>query len=159
MPCVLPGLRRPLRGEDEDHEADATHDAQPGDTGGGGTQGPRTQVSVEWDSSGCTLSISRSDVTRWDVGMAETGNGERGWYGEDCVDGDCHHGDRTGGYWQTVTTVEDYMDCGQGSCTLLSQSTASGITYLLVADDDSECYVWGDDASCYSDAGYDCPEP
>ena len=94
-------------------------------------------------------------------GMAETGAGTSGWYGEDCLPGD----DRSPGYdvchdaWPAVDRlrclqhVADPDSVAANLTTLLSDALpqAANITYYMATG--GTCYVWGNDPAYYSGLG------
>ena len=95
--------------------------------------------------------------TGWNFGMAETGAGPFGWYGEDCWQGMygfyfCH--DFTG---DTLDLIE-VRDClllsvVSGQETLFDAAKDPYLTYFLESSSDGDCWVWGHDVSYYGPLG------
>jgi hypothetical protein len=121
-------------------------------------------ASATWTSAGVTLVVENATARSFDFGMAETGAGAPGWYGESCIDGDepwgyddygydvCHRVSASGG---TLTSVSRPGDVAN-STTLFQSSMAPDLTYVLFDPSSSDCWVWGDDPSYYG--AYGCTE-
>ena len=95
-------------------------------------------------------------------GLAETGNGAMGWYGEDCIDGvsngaDVCHSVPEGGEL-TLTHVDSVSDVGE--TTTLAIAAADGLTYVLIRDTAEYfgCWTWGHNTSFYRDPPLSCIE-
>ncbi len=129
---------------DADTDSDADSDADDLD------------FTVIFDANGALISIrgNRASVTHF--GIAETGAGRSGWYGEDCYAGSsgqqfCHPMPPTGGYLTAVDGIDELDD----QHTLFVASTAVGLTYVVIADDD--CVTTGEDTDYYV-SGLGCSE-
>ena len=143
-----------------------------GDTGTGDTTDttdtsdtgtPAMTVTATWSTTGVTLAVANGMATGYQFGMAETGS-DAGWYGEDCVndpddDADagyeiCHPMGATGGM---LTKASPYSPDGvvAGRSTLLTDTMADGITYILFEDSTDACWTWGEDVSYYTAFGCD----
>ena len=129
---------------DADTDADSDADADP-------------IFDASWSGDGLSLSIDGGSGT-YSLGMAETGSPE-GWYGEDCdggmMDYDLCH-DKVSKSGISLTSVTKMGDVEPNVTTLFAKQYESQITYFIAANDDSGCWVWGDDTSYYSK--YDCTE-
>ena len=151
---VYPGADERANGEDDN--CDGTEDE------GLPTVATLDSVTVSWDASGVTVAVAGS-ASGWSLGIAETGAGELGWFGETCFAGDepwgyddygwdvCHSLRPTGGRLDGVHTPSDVVD-GQ---TLFNKTLADigNLTYILLSDDASACWTWGDDPTYYDDFG------
>ncbi len=123
------------------------------------------EVTVRWDDDGATFTIVGA-AARYELGMAETGVGEVGWFGESCIPGDepygypdygfdvCHSLGASGGRLSHVDGVDDVDD----GATLMSDDIAAArdITYFLADPASSDCWVWGDQPAYY--ASFGCTE-
>lgn len=149
-----PGADEAANGEDDDCDGEVD-------------EGVVLEVSVEvvWDRDGATVTIT-GGVGAFDFGMAETGAGDLGWFGESCIPGDepggypdyeydvCHTLAKGGG---TLTHVGKVADVEDG-LTLFTDVIASldHLTYVLLDHTTDACWVWGHDPSYYDD--FDCTE-
>lgn len=119
------------------------------------------EMSVSWSGSGLTVSITNGNGA-YEFGIAETGAGVDGWYGESCIPGDeprgyddygyevCHSLSSSGGF---VTSVyPDIGDVGTNQ-TLFDQVFSPDLTYFLGASGSADCWVMGEDVAYYSDFG------
>lgn len=109
---------------------------------------------VTWDGTGALVSISNDSASVTHFGIAETGKGMAGWYGEDCYAGSsgqqfCHPMPPTGGYLPSIDGIAE-LDDGH---TLLTASSAIDLTYVVIADD--ECVTKGQETAYYGNA-LDC---
>lgn len=155
---VHPGADERANGEDDDCDG-STDEGLP-------TVATLDSFTVSWSSDGAVVSVVGS-AAGWSFGMAETGVGDVGWFGESCISGDepwgypdygydvCHTLRKTGGTLDSVHTLGDVAD-GQ---TLFTNTIAEtgNITYILLSDDASACWVMGDDPTYYDDFG--CSRP
>lgn len=121
---------------------------------------PEMTVAGGWDDTcNYTLTLTNADTSvTWLFGMAETGAGTDGWYGEDGSSADSTHPASATGL--ALTSV--HPDCGgggiddikMGESTLFNESLDAGITYVLGAQDAGGaslgCWTWGHDVSYYS---------
>lgn len=120
------------------------------------------EVTLNWDSSGVEVAITGGGAG-WDFGMAETGVGDLGWFGESCIPGEepygypdygfdiCHTLNPTGG---KVTYTSNINDVDDGYTLFTDVIAAAGnITYFLERHDDGACFVWGDDPAYYDELG------
>lgn len=121
---------------------------------------PPTTIAGGWDDNcNYTLTITNGDgAAMWGFGMAETGAGSNGWYGEDAMTADSTHPASASGL--SLTSV--HPDCGGGGIddiklgesTLFNESLDAGITYVVGAMDAGGnslgCWTWGNDVSYYS---------
>lgn len=130
---------------------------------------PATDITVSWSAQSVTVSLTNTDATGFYLGMAETASGTAGWYGEDCLDNDCH---QATGLTLTLSSVNSLGDIVPGSTTLFDDdgdgagdAFTSGdedrLTYLVQTiggtdPGDAACYIWGDDPTYYS--GENCTE-
>lgn len=153
---VHPGATDDENGKDDDCDGELDEDAP--------DEPVVPEVTLSWSSSGVTVRISGGG-SGWDFGMAESGVGERGWFGESCFPGDepygyddygyelCHTLGATGGSLKTVHSLGDLED----GTTLFTDVIAGygNITFYLENQDDGACYSWGDDPYYYADLGCD----
>lgn len=128
----------------------------------GVTQDDEVSVGVTWGESGVTVSISGGSGGSYEFGMAETGAGVNGWYGETCIPGDepggyddygydvCH---RLGGSGGAVTSVYPSIDDVDENQTLFDEVHDVDLTYFLGEEGTSQCWVFGEDVDYYSDFG------
>lgn len=125
---------------------------------------PDLSITAAWSNEGVELELLNSPDTTYYFGMAETGAGQDGWYGEDCVDSTetggynrCHSAGENGAFWAS-STLDEFRDDTKDDLTLFTDSIAAGggITYVLATSDGSACWTWGDDPRYYGD--YDCYE-
>ncbi len=118
-------------------------------------------MSLSWSDSGLTVSITGGSGA-YDLGMAETGAGSGGWYGESCIPGDeprgyedygyevCHSLSASGG---VITSVyPDINEVGTNQ-TLFEAGLSADLTYFLGAVGSADCWVMGEDVSYYDDFG------
>ncbi len=92
----------------------------------------------------------------WWFGLAETGDGELGWYGEDCIEdpGDdadygyelCHP---FSGNDLTLGNVDTVGELVEGETTLFYDALLGDVTFYLATEDEALCWVWGDDPDWY----------
>ncbi len=141
---------------DADADADGDADADADADGDADADADAPDPVVTWDASGLDLTLTGGSGS-YDFGMAETGAGAGGWYGEDCLDGDggyviCHSAAATG---VRLNRVSEKFEVVSGQTTLLDENQAPKITYYL-GDDAGNCWVWGDDITYYQDE--DCGE-
>ncbi len=151
---VHPGADERANGEDDNCDGDIDE--------GLPTVATLDSVSVTWDGSGATVVVTGS-ASAWSLGMSETGAGAAGWFGESCFAGSepwgyddysydvCHTLSATGSRLDGVYSVRDVAD-GQ---TLFNRTIAEAgnLTYVLLSDDASACWTWGDDPTYYDDFG------
>ena len=98
------------------------------------------------------ITITNATDTAYNLGMAETGSGTDGWYGEDCTGSNiCHPATATG---TVLTSV--HPDVGGGGIpdiddthTLFYGGLDANTTYAVV-DSTGACWTWGNDVSYYS---------
>jgi hypothetical protein len=114
---------------------------------------------VTWDTNGVTIALVGMSTSGFDLGIAETASGDMGWYGEDCLTGDCHifNGSTVG---QLDSVYEEVLETGDlgyvvpGQTTLFDRTFASDLTYAITIDS-GDCFVKGQDPSYYlSDSSY-----
>lgn len=117
-----------------------------------------TEISLRWSSSGLEITISGS-ASRYEIGMAETGAGSDGWFGESCIPGQepwgyddydydvCHTLSATGGFLDHVSSLSRV---GDGS-TLFNQGLADDITYFIADTSSTDCWMSGHAPSYYDD--------
>ena len=128
-----------------------------------GTEQPGTETgdtSVPWSFSTSWVSDCDLDVEivggsgSYNLGMAQTGDGEAGWYGEDCsVEGLCHPLDAT------LSLASVHPDCGgdgidaivEGSTTLFKASHDTRISYAIFDADYNLVDCAGDDCSYFDE--------
>jgi hypothetical protein len=120
------------------------------DSGSGTTEFP--DAAGNWTDI-CTYTFSITDVSgEYFLGLAETGAGSGGWYGEDCGAGNiCHPMGFEGTALASV-----HPDCGgdgvgavvAGSATLFHSALERDITYVL-SDEAGNCWSWGDEPFYY----------
>ena len=139
--------------------ADGADNDCDGDTDEGVVVDDEFDVQVSWSSSGVTVSITGGSGS-YELGMAETGAGSLGWFGESCIPGDepwgyedygyevCHSLGSTGG---TIPSV-DFDDVGTNQ-TIFQSIHHPDITYFVGAMGSADCWVFGDAPSYYADFG------
>ena len=126
------------------------------DTGIEDTDPGDPSVSISWPNDS-TLTVTVTDLAAGVFGMAQTGAGNEGWYGEDCVTGSHCHAVIEG--TNSLTSV--HPDVGGGgiddvvssSTTLLHGGLASEVTYAVWDISDVCVHCSGDDCGYYSDSG------
>lgn len=150
---VHPGATDGAGNGDEDCDGERDEDA---------TEPVEFSVSVTWDATGATVAIT-GDAPSWDLGMAETGVGTAGWYGETCVVGEepggyedygydvCHRLGASGGSLVSTTS----LGVVASGYTLFNEHIAGrdDITYALFDTSSADCWVWGHDVGYYADFG------
>lgn len=109
---------------------------------------PEVAISGSWSGDGQTYTLTITNGTgAYNLGMAETGAGANGWYGEDCTgENACHPAGTTG---VTLTHVANIPEVVAGSTTLLDGSLDANITYGVI-DSTGACWAWGNDPGYYS---------
>lgn len=116
------------------------------------------EVGVEFtftnDGAGGTtmvITLSRADPHGSWLGIAETGLGGAGYYGEDCLTGtgDCHVLEAQGG---TYAVVDDPDEVRLGSTTYFNAPRLLG-SAAVVWDTNGRCTALGEGADYYSSAG------
>ena len=141
-----------------------------GGTGGvggstGGAEPPADPtVSLAWDGDNIVLKVVTSaENGPYLFGLAETGNGDMGWYGEDCIDGVrndhdiCHEVPANGELTLVKSPIGEIETEGK---TLVGAALAPGLTYVLIRDteDNAGCWTWGHNTTFYKDAPMSCNE-
>jgi hypothetical protein len=109
------------------------------------------------DSSRVWIELQGAQRGSWWFGMAETGDGDAGWYGEDCIDDPaddadygyefCHPFD---GDALALRRGYDVSDVISGEVTLFYDALLDDVTFYLATDDETICWVWGDDPDWYT---------
>ena len=126
------------------------------DTGAGDVA--EASFNIAWTDDGSTLdaSVSNPHVGGYFLGLAETGSGASGWYGEDCVgeDSQCH--DMGANDSLSLTSVDSISAVSPGNTTLFSAGLWAGVTYVFFSNEGDTDYntvahVGGDDPSYYTD--------
>ena len=138
------------------------------DSGFDGTPGesrpPDPTVSLAWEGDNLVLQVTTSaEHGPYLFGLAETGNGDMGWYGEDCIDGVrndhdvCHSVPENG---ELILTKAPIADIETEGYTLVGPAVAAGLTYVLVRDteENAGCWTWGHDTRFYGDPPLSCNE-
>lgn len=125
----------------------------PSDTGAEPSQPVAPAVRLTWRGTQrtATLEVSIDDPagrTGWQLGMAETEAGSRGWYGEDCLTGTgpyawCHPIDGDTLLLERVPTPAEVVG---GETTLFWP----GMNLTWYLDDGEDCWTWGHDPSWYA---------
>jgi hypothetical protein len=135
------------------------------DTAGGCDTGAgmeEASFNIAWTDDGSTLEVSVSNphVDGYFLGLAETGSGANGWYGEDC-EGDtsiCH--DMGSSNSLSLSSVHPDVGGGglddvvAGSTTLMHVGLWAGVTYAFFSNEGDGDYAnvahsGGDDTSYY----------
>jgi len=151
---VHPGADEAANGRDDDCDGDVDEGAP-----------AEVDATVTWSADGATITIT-GGTAAFEFGMAETGVGDVGWFGESCIPGAepwgyddygydlCHTLGRSGG---TLTSVWALGDLEAGN-TLFNVTIAEAgtITYALLDTASDACWVWGDDVQYY--AAFGCTE-
>jgi hypothetical protein len=128
------------------------------DTGDGpstdGIWRPRDDIQVVFEDDVVRVRVDDSRATTVYFGMAETGFGNTGWYGEDCLVNGCHA-------FEPPVTELDYAsgpgDVELGVSTLLTdEADVTFLVYLAGGPNNGSCYIWGDDPGYYD--GENCDE-
>ena len=139
--------------------ADTAGGCDTGDWGG-------ASFNLAWTDVGHTLeaSVSNPHVDGYFLGLAETGSGGLGWYGEDCVSDDaiCH--DMGESSFVTLSSVHPDVSgmtpaaaraaVEDGSTTLFHVGLWAGVTYAFYSNEGDTGYntlanVGGDDTTYY----------
>ena len=159
LTCTLLGMMALSTGCKDKNCADTAGGC---DTGYGG----EASFNLAWTDTGNTLeaSVSNPHPDGYFLGLAETGSGALGWYGEDCVSDDaiCHDmGESSFVELETVhpdisgqppaaarAAVED------GRTTLFHVGLDAGVTYVFFSNEGDTGYntvahVQGDDVTYY----------
>ena len=121
--------------------------------GGAALAGPTFYL--QWNGDFLHFEVQpRAEDGSYTLGLAETGSGANGWYGEDCLEGAsggvdvCHPVYPEGlldlSHAESVAEVDDFH-------TLLAGDMAPAITYVLRSDSGG-CWTWGHDTAYYTDA-------
>ena len=144
-------------------DPDADWDTDSGYSGSSGTSWDSSpSFNIAWTDDGNTLeaSVSNGHVDGYFLGLAESGSGALGWYGEDCISDDaiCHDLDRD----DFVSLTSVYPDVGgagldalaAGSTTLFHAGLWAGVTYAFYSNRGDTGYntlanAGGDDPSYY----------
>ena len=147
----------------ETKDPDADWDTGSGYSGSSGTSWDSSPTfNIAWTDDGTTLeaSVSNGHEDGYFLGLAESGSGGLGWYGEDCVSDDaiCHDLGRD----DYVSLSSAHPDAGgagidavvAGSTTLFHVGLWSGVTYVFFSNAGDTGYqtianVGGDDPSYY----------
>ena len=123
---------------------------------------PDVAVTFTWDRDGLVVRVVNSTAASHELGMAETGAGSGGWYGETCIAGpepggvddygyDVCHGIAAGG--GTIESVyPDLSQVGDGR-TLLHQGLRDDLTYVLADPASGDCWVDGENTGYYAALG------
>ena len=124
--------------------------------GGGSSTSPEPSFNIAWTDGTSTLeaSVSNPHVDGYFLGLAETGSGDAGWYGEDCMsfDAQCHDmGALSTLSLESVSAIDDVVP---GSTTLFSTGLWAGVTYAFFSNEGAGDYEYiahsgGDDTSYY----------
>ena len=153
---VYPGAEELSDGQDNDCDDEVDE---------GVTQEEDLSVSVTWGEAGVTVSISGGSGGSYEFGMAETGAGAGGWYGETCIPGDeprgyddygydvCHQLAGSGGFLTSI--YPSIADVGVNQ-TLFDEIHEVDLTYFIGEEGTGACWVFGEDVGYYSD--FDCEE-
>ena len=124
----------------------------------GSSGGDALSISLDWDGAGLSVTLSGGAAATYELGMAETGSGASGWYGETCIAGPepggvedygydvCHSLSASGGRILSV-----YPDVGavRDGRTLFSSAFDRDLTYLVADPASADCWVMGDDVDYY----------
>jgi hypothetical protein len=124
---------------DTDSDTDADSDAD-------------RDFTVTWYDNEVQIHVA-GPTSGFDFGMADTGNGSSGWYGEDCLYGtgsyqmchsfETHDGTLDSVYDEIVSGSGDISDVRESETTLFDDSLASSLTYIVIFDS-GFCMVAGD---------------
>jgi len=138
----------------------ATGGATGGTTGGTVVAPPADpELSATWSAAGLEVTLHTSaENGPYTFGLAETGNGENGWYGEDCVPGvkngldACHPIPENG--MLMLADVATPAEVAPGMATLLGEGLSSGVTYVVIraTEENQGCWTWGHNPQYYKDA-------
>jgi hypothetical protein len=117
-------------------------------------------VEVYWDSYGVHVEVT-GPVGDYELGLAETGVGEVGWFSESCI-----HGEEPWGYddfgldlchrvplGDTLLASVGSIDQVGTTTTLFHERHALDVTYMLRDLATNACWAWGDDPSYYANEG------
>jgi hypothetical protein len=130
------------------------------DTAGGCDTGAEMEeeasFNIAWTDGASTLeaSVSNPHVDGYFLGLAETGSGDSGWYGEDCVSDDAQCHDMGASSTLSLESVSAIADVVPGSTTLFSTGLWAGVTYAFFSNEgagdyDNVAHSGGDDTSYY----------
>ncbi len=137
-------------------------DGDANDGVGTGSEETEPTFNIAWTDDGNTLqaSVSNPHVDGYFLGLAETGSGINGWYGEDCLSADsiCHDM----GASSSISLTSVHPDRGGaglsavvgGSTTIFHAGLWAGVTYVFFSNEGSTNYETvaasgGDDPSYY----------
>ena len=153
-PDIHPGAEERSNGLDDDCD---------GSTDEGIVVDAAPELRLTWTSSGLQVNIT-GGAGRYELGMAETGAGSSGWFGESCISGSepygyddygydvCHSLSATGGFLTSVyPTVSSVAD----GATLFNKSLGESgdLTYVLLSVSSGDCWVTGHDVRYYDRLG------
>jgi len=117
------------------------------------------ELSANWSAAGLELVLHTSaENGPYKFGLAETGNGENGWYGEDCVPGEkngldaCHPIPAEG--MLMLRDVATIPEVAEGTDSLLGEAEKDGVTFVVIrsTDENQGCWTWGHNPQYYKDA-------
>ena len=133
-----------------------------GPGGGSGSGAASASFNIAWTDDGNTLeaSVSNGHNDGYFLGLAETGAGAAGWYGEDCVSDGSHCHMMTSADSLTLNSVHPEAggggigDVAAGSTTLFHAGLWAGVTYAFFSNEGAGDYgtvaqSGGDDSSYY----------
>lgn len=145
---------------------------------GGGSTADAPLIQIFWEGMGAmaandddelTVSIDdgEDETHTYRFGMAETGSGENGWYGEDCLPGEvngkdvCHEVGEEGEVLYSVSDFDQVND--ENTLNFKASHDAGKITYVVIQVDTDKCWAFGDDPTYYTEsvlhcATYDSPQ-
>jgi hypothetical protein len=116
--------------------------------------------SISWDEDVAEplhVDLRCGTASTYKFGIAETGAGANGWYGEDCLPGEssgydyCHTFDTDGGLLFTADTPAEVEE---GSSTLVDVPLTPNLTFVIIdGDDPTKCWVTGNDPTYYDSLG------
>jgi len=118
------------------------------------TAPPAPELSAVWTATNVTVTLHTSaENGPYQLGLAETGNGAMGWYGEDCTEDNACHPVPANGVL-TLTDVAMIPEVMPGSTTLLAEGMSMGVTYVVIRDtaENQGCWTWGHNPQYYKDA-------
>jgi hypothetical protein len=128
-----------------------------------GDAAPTPGIEIGW-LDGMTLVVAVGvgrEFGPYRFGLAETGNGDDGWDGEDCIPGDrygydlCHHIPAEG----TLVLASIHPEVGgsleqleEDLTTLITPGLGDGVTFVVLREaGNTPCWTWGHDPQHYMD--------
>ena len=137
---------------------------------GGGTTAEAPLIEIFWEGMGANVANDEDELTvtiddgeethTYLFGMAETGSGDEGWYGEDCLPGEingkdvCHPVGEEGAVLSSVSRPGSVND--ENTLLWKALHDAGKVTYVVVQEDTDDCWAFGHDPTYYTESVLHC---